>query len=140
MQLHGWWHIFAGYATYMHIIFCVCQVSCRCINIDQHDLILIPRGFFSSSVRFTSIRIVNCVQLGCLVSRFKNWLNLILMKIEYIAFTGIYSGCTGSFQPMWWWPGLSAIIFKNVSNTETRNFKFSWNLYVPSWKAFKSAF
>ena len=27
LQLHGWWHIFAGYATYMHIIFCVCQVS-----------------------------------------------------------------------------------------------------------------
>jgi len=25
LQLHGWWHIFAGYATYMHIIFCVCQ-------------------------------------------------------------------------------------------------------------------
>ena len=26
MQLHGWWHIFAGYATYMHIIFCIAQV------------------------------------------------------------------------------------------------------------------
>ena len=22
-QLHGWWHLLAGYATYMHIIFCI---------------------------------------------------------------------------------------------------------------------
>ncbi len=24
-QLHGWWHVLAGYATYMHIIFCICH-------------------------------------------------------------------------------------------------------------------
>jgi hypothetical protein len=24
-QLHGWWHVFAGYATYYHILFCMCQ-------------------------------------------------------------------------------------------------------------------
>ena len=24
-QLHGWWHVLAGYATYMHIVFCICQ-------------------------------------------------------------------------------------------------------------------
>lgn len=22
-QLHGWWHLFAGYATYLHIISCI---------------------------------------------------------------------------------------------------------------------
>ena len=22
-QLHGWWHIFAGYASYLHIVFCL---------------------------------------------------------------------------------------------------------------------
>ena len=22
-QLHGWWHIFAGYSSYMHIIYCL---------------------------------------------------------------------------------------------------------------------
>lgn len=22
-QLHGWWHIFAGYASYIHIIYCL---------------------------------------------------------------------------------------------------------------------
>jgi hypothetical protein len=22
-QLHGWWHLLAGYATYMHILFCI---------------------------------------------------------------------------------------------------------------------
>ena len=24
-QLHGWWHLFAGYATYLHIINCIQQ-------------------------------------------------------------------------------------------------------------------
>ena len=24
-QLHGWWHALAGYATYMHIVFCICH-------------------------------------------------------------------------------------------------------------------
>lgn len=24
-QLHGWWHIFAGYATYLHILSCICH-------------------------------------------------------------------------------------------------------------------
>ena len=24
-QLHGWWHGLAGYATYMHIVFCICH-------------------------------------------------------------------------------------------------------------------
>lgn len=23
LQLHGWWHLLAGYATYMHILFCI---------------------------------------------------------------------------------------------------------------------
>ena len=22
-QLHGWWHIFAGYSSYLHVIFCL---------------------------------------------------------------------------------------------------------------------
>ena len=25
LQMHGWWHLCAGYATYIHIMFCLCH-------------------------------------------------------------------------------------------------------------------
>ena len=33
-QLHGWWHLFAGYGTYVHILACV-QYRLRILRIDS---------------------------------------------------------------------------------------------------------
>ena len=52
LQLHGWWHIFAGYATYMHIIFCVCQVS-NCVLVCTYNVLGLTK--FLQEINFVRV-------------------------------------------------------------------------------------
>lgn len=45
-QLHGWWHCFAGYATYLHILFCI-----HASAISEKQKCVITYDFLGLSVR-----------------------------------------------------------------------------------------
>ena len=60
-QLHGWWHLFAGYATYLHILNCI-QQRLHYIKIDYH--------FRPSSIVGVNLQIFPVQRLKLLKSKY----------------------------------------------------------------------